>query len=76
MKEKISATIEKHLLKYLDSLPGETRSAKLEALIARFKKFDEEKRLRRQLAQYQEDDEGRIERETWERTMEEELWSE
>ena len=76
MKQKLSATVEKPLIKYLDSLPGKTRSAKLERLIAKFKQIGEEKDLRRELAQYQEDDEERLERETWERTMEEGIWSE
>ncbi|MBI3593613.1 MAG: hypothetical protein HY200_01510 [Nitrospirae bacterium] len=76
MKGKLSATIDKPLLKYLDTLPGESRSEKLEALILKFKKLDEERLLRKLLSQYQEDDDERTEREAWEQTMEEGIWSE
>ena len=76
MKGKLSATVEEPLLRFLDSLPGKTRSARLERLLARFKQFEEEKRLRRQLGQYREDEDERIEREMWELTMTEAMWHE
>jgi hypothetical protein len=76
MKGKLSATIDKPLLKYLDTLPGDSRSEKLEALILKFKKLDEERLLRMALSQYEEDDDERSEREAWEQTMEEGIWSE
>ena len=76
MKGKLSATVQEPLLDFLDSLPGKTRSQKLERLLALVKKVEEEKVLRRELGQYHEDDEERIEREVWERTMGEAMWSE
>lgn len=76
MKGKLSVTVEEPLLKFLDSIPGKTRSAKLEHLLKIFKEIEEEKRLRKQLGQYHEDNEESIEREAWERTMEEVMWKE
>jgi hypothetical protein len=75
MKAKLSATVEEPLLEFLDSLPGETRSAKLERLLAKYKQIEEEKALRKQLGRYREEDEERIEQEIWERTMAETMWN-
>jgi hypothetical protein len=76
MKAKISTTIEASLLRFLDSLPGDNRSEKLERILARFKQVSEEKELRRKLVAFREDDEERLERELWERTMAEAMWTE
>ena len=76
MKQKLSATVEKPLLKYLDSLPGKSRSAKLERILSKFKQVDEEKRLRRLLGEYREDQEEQAEREAWKRAFEEGMWTE
>lgn len=76
MKGKLSATVEDFLLEFLDSLPGSTRSEKLERVLEKFKEVEEERRLRHQLKSYQEDDEDRTGREVWERTMDDAMWSE
>ena len=76
MKGKLSATVEEPLLEFLDSLPGKTRSEKLERILKRFKRFEEEKELRRQLSGCSEDEEEQLEREAWERTVAEAMWSE
>ena len=76
MKGKLSATVEQPLLAFLDSLPGKTRSAKLERILARFKQLAEEKRLRQQLGGYEEEDDEQAEREAWERTFAEAMWNE
>ena len=76
MKEKLSTTIEEPLLRFLDSLPGNTRSEKLERILLKFKQLDEEWQLRKQLAaQVEDDDDDRMERETWERTVAEAMWT-
>lgn len=76
MKGTLSTMVEDCLLEFLDSLPGCTRSEKLERVLGKFKRVEEERPLRRQLRNYQETDRDSIEREVWERTMDEEMWSE
>lgn len=76
MKGKLSATVEEPLLAFLDSLPGKTRSGKLEGVLTRFKRFAEEKQLREQLAGYREEEDEQSEREAWERTFAEAMWNE
>jgi len=75
LKEKISTTIEEPLLQFLDSLPGKTRSEKLERILLKFKQLDEELQLRKQLAAHVEDDDDQMEREVWERTVAEAMWT-
>jgi len=76
VKGKLSATVEEPLLDFLDSLPGKTRSEKLERILSKFKQLEEEKELRRQLGGRSEDDDEQLEREAWERTVAEAMWSE
>jgi hypothetical protein len=76
MKAKLSATVEEPLLDFLDSLPGETRSEKLENVLSRYQQLHEELELRERLAVYYEDEEERREREAWELTVAEAMWSE
>lgn len=76
MKGKISATVEEPLLDFLDSLPGRTRSEKLERVLLRFKRIVDDKRLRDQLAGYREGEDERREQDAWERTFDEAMWSE
>jgi len=76
MKGKLSATVEQPLLDYLDSQPGETRSEKLERVLARYKALQEELDLREQLAAYYEDEDERRDREAWELTVAESQWRE
>ncbi len=76
MKGKLSATVAEPLLEFLDSLPGKTRSEKLERILERFKQIEQEKLLRKQLSAYREDADEQIEREQWERTVAEAMWSE
>lgn len=76
MKGKISATVEAPLLDFLDSLPGRTRSEKLERVLTRFKRMFDDKRLREQLEGYREHDDERREQDSWERTFDEAMWSE
>jgi hypothetical protein len=76
MKVKLSATVEEPLIVFLDSLPGSTRSEKLEIVLSRYKKLQEELELRDQLAVYYEDEDERREREAWELAVAEAMWSE
>jgi hypothetical protein len=76
MKAKLSATVEEPLIEFLDSLPGNTRSEKLETVLSRYKKIQDELELREKLAVYYEDEDERREREAWEMTVAEAMWSE
>ena len=76
MKTKLSATVEEPLVEFLDSLPGKTRSEKLEFVLARYQKLQEELDLRDELAVYYEDEPERRDREAWELTVAESQWRE
>jgi hypothetical protein len=76
MKGKLSATVEEPLLEFLDSLPGRTRSEKLERVLSRTRQVHREYRLRQELSAYRETDGEALEREVWERTVEEAMWNE
>ena len=76
MKGKLSATVEEPLLDFLDSLPGRSRSDKLERVLGRFKRLVDDQRLREQLAGYREEVDERREQEAWERTFDEAMWNE
>ncbi len=74
MKAKLSVTVDVSLVAFLDSLPGKTRSAKLQQALRRYRKIHEDLKLREELAAYVEDDDERREREAWERTAAEAMW--
>ena len=76
MKGKLSATVEEPLLAFLDSLPGKSRSEKLERVLERFKRFADDKRLREQLSGYRQEEDEQLEQEAWERTFDEAMWNE
>ncbi len=76
MKRKISVTMDRSLLEFVDSLPGESRSGKIERAVYRLKKVAEERALRVQLGGYCETDAERVEREIWESTISEAMWTE
>ncbi|MBI3595664.1 MAG: hypothetical protein HY203_00755 [Nitrospirae bacterium] len=75
MKAKLSATVEKPLVRFLDSLPGKSRSEKLERALSMLRQWQEERELRRQLAAVHETKKERQEREDWERLMAEAMWT-
>jgi hypothetical protein len=76
MKDKISVTVERSLLEFLDSLPGESRSQKIERALQQLKKVVADRELRALLGGGREDDRERMEREAWERTFAEAMWNE
>ncbi len=76
MKEKLSVTVEQPLVQFLDSLPGHSRSDKLERVLRRFKEVSGDLALRRALAAHRESEAERREHEAWSRTMEQDQWSE
>lgn len=76
MKEKLSVTVEQLLVRFLDSLPGQSRSEKLEKVLRRFQEVSEELSLRHALAKHHGSDSERREHEAWARTMEHDQWSE
>jgi hypothetical protein len=76
LKGRLSATVQEPLLDFLDSLPGKSRSEKLERILARFKELRDDMLLREQLAGHKEDEAEEREREAWERTFDEGMWKE
>jgi hypothetical protein len=75
MKEKLSVTVERPLVRFLDSLPGQSRSEKLERVLRRYKEVSEDMDLRQALAAHREPESARREHEAWLRTMERDQWS-
>ncbi len=76
MKVKLFATVDAPLVEYLDSLPGQTRSEKLELVIRRYRELQDEIDLRIELAAQYESQDGRREREDWELIVAEAQWRE
>jgi hypothetical protein len=76
MKSKISVTMDRSLLEFLDSLPGGSRSEKIESAVRKFKKVTAEKELRVQLGSYREENAELAEREIWESAVAEAMWTE
>jgi len=75
MKEKLSVTVEQPLVQFLDSLPGHSRSEKLEKVLRRFKEVSEDLELRHALSRQSPPPNDREEHEAWVRTMEHDQWS-
>ncbi len=76
MKEKLSVTMDQPLVRFLDSLPGHSRSEKLEKILRHFKEVLEDLALRRALAKHRAPESERAEQEAWLRTMEQDQWRE
>lgn len=75
MKAKLSVTLDVPLVRFLDSLPGDSRSAKLEEVLRHVRRVRDDLALRRALGQSREADAERREREAWSRTMEHDQWN-
>lgn len=76
MKEKLSVTLDAPLVRFLDKLPGESRSEKLERVLRRFKEVAEDLALRRALVKQRASEAERVEHDAWMRTMEHDQWTE
>ena len=76
LKEKLSVTLDPSLVKFLDRLPGPSRSAKIERVLQHFKAVKADLALRKALAAANEGNGERAEREAWVRTMEHDQWNE
>lgn len=76
MKEKLSVTMDRPLVQFLDSLPGDSRSQKLEQVLRRFKEVSEDLELRRALAAHKDSKGEQRAHEAWLRTAEEAMWRE
>ena len=76
MKEKLSVTMERPLVRFLDSLPGDSRSQKLERVLRRFKEASEDMELRRALAAHKDSKEEQRAHKAWLRMAEEAMWRE
>jgi metal-responsive CopG/Arc/MetJ family transcriptional regulator len=75
VKAKVSVTLDATLLRFVDRLPGTSRSDKLERVLRDFRRVREDLALRRALAGARERADERAEREAWTRTMEGDQWS-
>jgi hypothetical protein len=76
VKEKLSVTLDPALVKFLDRLPGASRSSKIERVLQHFKAVKADLALRKALAAAHEGESARAEREAWVRTMEHDQWNE
>jgi hypothetical protein len=76
MKDKLSVTIDHPLVRFLDSLPGRSRSEKLERVLRRFRQASEDITLRRALSRHRNSEFEEREHEAWVRTMEQDQWNE
>jgi len=76
MKEKLSVTVERPLVRFLDSLPGDSRSQKLEQVLRRFKEASEDMELRRALAAHKDSKEEQRAHAALRELMEEAMWRE
>ena len=76
MKDKVSVTVERSLLEFLDSLPGESRSQKIEGALLQLRRVRAEMELRALLGGIREEDAERVERDVWEKTVAEAMWNE
>lgn len=76
MKEKLSVTVERPLVRFLDSLPGHSRSQKLEQVLRRFKEVSEDLELRRALAAHKDPEEEQRAHAALRDLMEEAAWRE
>jgi len=77
MKEKISVTVEKPLVEFLDSIPGASRSAKLERVLRDMRRWAREVGLRQALATPRDSKREHLEREDdafWSQVMQEAMW--
>jgi hypothetical protein len=76
MKEKLSVTMDRPLVQFLDSLPGDSRSQKLEQVLRRFKEVSEDLELRRALAAHKDSKEEQRAHAALRDLMEEAAWRE
>lgn len=76
MKEKLSVTVDRPLVRFLDSLPGESRSEKLEKILRRFQEVSEDLSLRRALAKHKEPEDEQHAHAALLDLMEEAMWRE
>jgi len=74
-KEKLSLTVDRPLVRFLDSLPGDSRSAKLDLVLRRYRRVRAEAELRRALAAASVEEAERLESDAWRRTMQEDPWN-
>jgi len=76
MKEKLSVTMDRPLVRFLDSLPGDSRSQKLEQVLRRFKDVTDDLELRRALAAHKDSEEEQRAHTALRDLMEEAAWRE
>jgi hypothetical protein len=76
MKSKLSVTVDRPLVRFLDSLPGQSRSQKLERILRRFRDVSEDLALRKALAKQRTSGAEQTEHDAWRQTMEEDQWTE
>ena len=74
MKTKISATMDAELARFVDALPGETRSDKLELIVRDYRRAWLDAQLRRELAAGQVDAADDADARAWQHVMAEAMW--
>ncbi len=76
MKTKLSVTLDKALVTFVDSQPGESRSEKIEAMLRRYREAGRDAQLRRQLAAFDLAADDEAESAAWRQVMEGSPWTE
>jgi hypothetical protein len=77
VKAKVSLTLDDELVAFIDSQPGSTRSAKIEAALRRYRHAWQDAKLREELAEYgAADDADDAETRGWREVMQETMWRE
>lgn len=74
-KVKLSVALEETLVRFLDGLPGESRSEKLEWVLLHVKEASQDLALRRALQAHKGSHAERREHEAWVRTLEHDAWT-
>jgi hypothetical protein len=74
MKTKISATMDDELARFVDALPGTTRSDKLELIVRDYRRAWLDAQLRRELLAAQGEPPDDAEAQAWRTVMAEAMW--
>jgi len=76
MKTKVSLTIDKELVGFVDNQPGASRSDKIESIVRQYREARRDAQLRKELAAFNASSHEEAESEAWRNVMEEAQWSE
>jgi hypothetical protein len=76
MKAKLSVTIDEALVSFVDGVPGQSRSEKIESILRRCRDALRDVQLRKELAAFNASDDGSAEDAAWRQVMETAAWNE